>query len=226
MSRYNIFNQIHKGLRALLYDTALTLQQTWFTNAEETAIALGKVKKAVDIFDKHAEHEDRFVLPAIVKYEPALVDLFEKEHEEDHALSQGLRDLIKVYHHAIQAGVKIETGQAINRAFTSFMMFNLEHMNKEETVLSKILWRYYTDAELAALNKEIVASIPMDELVVTSTWMMRGLSVMEIRHWLKAVEKESPSTAFHQLLDMAERELAADRFRVLQESLTEGVMVA
>ena len=33
MSRFNVFNQIHKGLRAMLYDTALTLQQTHFDDA-------------------------------------------------------------------------------------------------------------------------------------------------------------------------------------------------
>ena len=36
MNRYNIFYQVHKGLRELLYNTASRLQQTDFTNAEET----------------------------------------------------------------------------------------------------------------------------------------------------------------------------------------------
>ena len=40
MSRFNIFNQIHKALRAMLYDTSLTLQQTYFGDAEEAETAL------------------------------------------------------------------------------------------------------------------------------------------------------------------------------------------
>ena len=82
--RFNIFNQIHKALRALLYDTALTLQQTYFGNPDEVETALEKLRLILDIFDKHADHEDQFVLPAIQAYEPSLVDAFEKEHVEDH----------------------------------------------------------------------------------------------------------------------------------------------
>ena len=43
--RVNIFNQIHKGLRALLYDTSILLQQTDFSNEEEmeTAVKRGRI---------------------------------------------------------------------------------------------------------------------------------------------------------------------------------------
>ena len=85
--RFNIFNQVHKALRALLYDTALTLQQTHFSNADEAEAAIAKVKAVLDVFDQHAEHEDNFVLPAIQQYEPSMVDAFEQEHVEARAAS-------------------------------------------------------------------------------------------------------------------------------------------
>ena len=226
MTRFNIFNQIHKALRAMLYDTSLALQQTYFADADEAEIALEKVKMVVDIFDKHAEHEDNSVLPAIQQYEPSLVDAFEQEHVKDHALSQRLRGLIMVYDHAIKTEVKLETGQAICQAFVEFMIFNLEHLAKEETVLNKILWRYYSDAEIMGINQSIIASIPQDEAVVTSAWMMRGLSNAEISGWLKAVEKNAPQAVFTQLFSIAEKELPHARFRKVLENLTEGTMVA
>ena len=226
MSRFNTFNQIHKALRALLYDTSLTLQQTYFGDAEEVETAFEKVRIVVDIFDKHAKHEDHFVLPAIQQYEPSLVDAFEQEHVKDHALSQKLRGLLIAYDYAIKAEVKLETGQAINAAFIEFMIFNLEHMAKEETVLNKVLWRYYSDAEIMAINQKIIASIPPEEMAVTSAWMMRGMSNMEISRWLKAVEKNAPEPVFTQLFAIAEKELPQDRYRKILENLTEGAMVA
>ncbi|HKZ67518.1 MAG TPA: hemerythrin domain-containing protein [Chitinophagaceae bacterium] len=226
MSRFNIFNQIHKALRAMLYDTSLTLQQTYFADAEEAETSLEKVRMTVDVFDEHAAHEDHFVLPAIQQYEPSLVDAFEQEHEKDHALSERIRGLIIVYHHAIKTEVKIETGEAINKAFIEFMIFNLQHMAKEETVLNKVLWRYYSDAEIMAINQRIVASIPPEETAVASAWMMRGMSNAEISGWLKAVEKNAPEAMFTQLFSIAEKELPADRFRKVLENLTEGTMVA
>ena len=36
MQRYNLFMEIHKGLRALIYHTSLALQQTCFSDSEET----------------------------------------------------------------------------------------------------------------------------------------------------------------------------------------------
>lgn len=226
MSRFNIFNQIHKGLRAMLYDTALTLQQTNFTDPEEAEVAMGKVRAAVNLFDAHAAHEDHFVLPAIQQYEPSLVDAFEQEHVEDHVLSEKLRGLLTVYSYAIKPEVKLETGQSITRAFIEFMIFNLEHMAKEESVLNKVLWRYYTDDEIRSINQRIVAAIPQQELAVSTAWMLRGLSNDEISGWLKAVEKTAPAPVFSGLFNAAEKELPNDRFRRVIENLTEGTMVA
>jgi hypothetical protein len=225
MSRFNTFNQVHKALRAMLYDTALTLQQTYFGDPEEAETALEKVRIIVDVFDQHAAHEDKFILPAVQQYEPSIVDIFEQEHDKDHALAESLRGLLIVYKYAMLAGVKIETGQAINKAFIEFMIFNLEHMAKEEIVLNKVLWRYYSDAEIMAINQRIVASIPQAELAVTSAWMIRGMSNTEISNWLKAVEKNAPAHLFAQLFAIAEKELPHDRFVKVSESLTEGAMV-
>jgi hypothetical protein len=210
----------------MLYDTALVLQQTGFAETEDAETALEKVKIVVDVFESHAAHEGKFVLPAIQRYEPSIVDLFGQEQEKERALSQGLLGLIMVYRHAIKAGVKIETGQAINRAFIEFMIFSLEHMAKEETVLNKILWRYYSDAELEAISYEVVASLSPTELELSSAWLMRGLSTTEICTWLKSVEKNAAHMLFMQLFNLAEKELPAQRFRHVQENLSEGMMVA
>lgn len=181
----------------MLYDTSLALQQTYFGDAEETETALAKVRTTVDVFDGHAGHGDHFVLPAIRHYEPSLVDAFEQEHEKDRALSERLRGLLTVYNHAIKKEVKMETGQAIDKAFMEFMIYNLEHMAKEETVLNKVLWRYYSDEEIIGINQQVVSSIAPDDMAFTSAWMMRGMSNAEISGWLKEVEKEGSRAGFH-----------------------------
>ena len=117
----------------MLYDTSLTLQQTYFAGADEAEITMKKVKQVVDIFDEHASREEHFILPAIERYEPSLADAFEQEHEKNQALTEKLRGLLMVYNHAVKTEVKIETGQAFNGAFIEFMIFNLEHMSKEVT---------------------------------------------------------------------------------------------
>ncbi len=224
--RFNIFNQIHKALRALLYDTALTVQQTNFANAEEAEIALEKIKAVLGIFDKHAAHEDSFILPAIQQYEPSLVDCFEQEHAEDHQLAENLRTMIAGFAKNETVESKLFTGHTILHSFIAFMSFNLDHMAKEETVLNERLWRFYSDAELRKLNRQIVASIEPAEMAFTAGWMMKGLNNAEITGWLKSVQKDAPEAVFSALFTIAEKELPYERFRKILEDLTEGAMVA
>ena len=63
MHRYNIFYLVHKGLRQMLYQTASQLQQTDFTNADETAVLQQQITEVLDLFDEHAGIEDHFIIP-------------------------------------------------------------------------------------------------------------------------------------------------------------------
>ena len=71
--RYNVFNQIHKGLRGMLYDTAIRLQQTDFSRLEASTI-VDQLEQVLIFFDEHAENEDQFILPHIRKHNAQLID--------------------------------------------------------------------------------------------------------------------------------------------------------
>ncbi|GAB2831900.1 hemerythrin domain-containing protein [Ferruginibacter profundus] len=226
MTRYNIFGQVHKGLRAMLYETALCLQQTDFNNTEAADTSLAQLAQTVDLFDKHAHTEDTMVFTAIEHTEPALVNAFEKEHEEDHALGQRLRGLLTAFEHTVSSDDKIITGDAITQSFIEFMIFNLKHMAKEEDIINKALWKNYTDIELHGITQKIVASIPPPQMAKFSRWMMRGLNNNEITTWLKEVKNNAPDFVFQSLMQTAGQELDASRWQQVQETITEGAMLA
>ena len=226
MKRYNIFNQIHKGLRALLYETIIKLQQTDFTDAEDADEAVQQVKIILDLFDEHAHTEDTFILPAIVEYEPSVVDVFAHEHVKDLALSNKLNGLLQAFSLTISPDAKREIGTAISNAVFEFMLFNLEHMKKEEDVLNKLLWRYYTDEVLHGITMNIIANVPADKMPLYNKWMMRGLSNTEIIGWLKQVKNNAPEFVFNSYVDLAVNELSEYRWQKVQEQLTEGAMLA
>jgi hypothetical protein len=224
--RYNIFNQIHKALRALLYDTAAMIQQTDFADAAEAEQALTRLQQVIAAFEVHAFVEDNFILPAVQKPEPALKTLFNQEHDEDHALAQRLAIMIKAFSHTVSATEKTKAGMAIQIAFTEFVVFNLEHMAREEDVLNAALWRHYNDAQLMNLNKIIIGNVPPEALSLASRWMIKSLNNPEIITWLKQVRSTAPEPAFRGLFNMAASELAPARWQLIQEVLMEGVMVA
>ena len=226
MNRYDIFNNIHKALRAMLYETALCLQQTDFNNEDETDTSLTQLNTVIDLFDKHAHTEDSIVFEAIKNKEPLLVHIFEKEHEEDHSLGERLHGLLTVFAQAISTGDKMAIGATIKQYFIDFIIFNLRHMAKEEDIINKALWKYYSDIELHTITQQIVAGIEPATMAQYSRWMMRGLSNNEITAWLKEIKNNAPDFIFQLHMQMAAQELTAHRWQLVQESITEGAMIA
>jgi hemerythrin-like domain-containing protein len=226
MQRYNIFFPIHKGLRSMLYETAILLQQTNFSNAEEAPEAIEQVKAVVELFESHAHKEDTYVFPAIASWEPSVVAAFEQEHLEDHELGESLQKWLTAFDYAVAPSAKQTIGEELTKAYIQFMVFNLRHMAKEEQVISPILWRYYSDNELHDITLKIMKAVPPQEMAAFSRWMVKGLNNAELLYWLRGVKNTAPQPAFHALLAVAEKELHPHRWSFLQESLTEGAMVA
>jgi hemerythrin-like domain-containing protein len=217
--RYNIFYQIHKGLRALLYDTQLLLQRTDYTAADELAMAVERIELVVDLFEDHAYHEDNMILPAIQEFEPSVVDLFEQEHVQDHQLAKDLEHCVQALQLA-STSVKPGMGSLLDKTFLDFTIFNLQHMAKEEDVLNKLLWRYYKDEEIKAIHQQILLSLNQQMTVEGSRWMMRGLNNADILNWLRQVEKSAPHEVFLQLMNLAKNELPVERFEKLTEAVS------
>jgi len=211
--RYNTFYQVHKALRAMLYETATELQRTDFNNEEEVNSVMINITAVVDVFDKHAHNEDRFVFSAVEQYEPSVVDSFEQEHVRDHELSTQLRTLINIYRSLSSDEEKIQLGSALRKAFVDFLAFNLVHMAKEEDIINNLLWRYYSDEEIRAIERQIIASQTPESTAVVWRWMLRGLSNGEIINWLRTIEKNAPQVVFKNLYLIAENELPGHRFR-------------
>ena len=226
MERYNSFNLIHKGLRASLYQTALQLQQTDFTNGEATDEAINKVREIVMLFEGHAHKEDCYILPAIEEFEPSVVASFEAEHVEDERLGNQLQACVNKLSSATEFLEKIIAGRELNEAFVSFTVFNLQHMAREEDILNKILWRYYSDDEIMAIGRKIAASVEPWIQDFYATWMLRGVNDIEATEWIKTIERGMPEIVFQTLLQKAEKEWSKERFMSITRRLTEGVMVA
>lgn len=226
MQRYNIFFPVHKGLRALLFHSAQLLQTTDFTDAEEASVAIERVETVVSLFESHAHKEDNHVFAAIAAYEPSVVDAFEQEHAEDHALGESLQNWLTAYGYAQAASAKKTIGEELTKAFIAFTVFNLRHMAKEEQVINPLLWRYYSDEELHGITQQIIQSIPPQEMAFFSRWMVRGVNNAELLYWLNGVKATAPQPAFEGLLSVAESELHPERWSVVQDALLDGAMVA
>ena len=217
--RYNPFTQIHKGLRALLYDTALALQHNDFNNERTTALVADQVQKVLWLFEGHAHTEDSMVFPLIAQHAPGLVADFEAQHEKDHALGQAVQDKLEALAQCQDTVSREMAGTALQQAFECFVAFNLEHMVMEETLVAPIIWQHYSDEALHALTGEIVRSLPADKNEQYTNWMILGLNDVELIQWLTGVRQTAPSFVFDSLCTTAQQLLKESRWQKLQQGL-------
>lgn len=225
MDRYNIFNQVHKGLRAFLYETGMQVQQTDFTREEEAARAQESIGEALYYFNQHILHLERFIFPYVMAYHPHLIANFKQQYQTNTVQAQKLRGAMNAYCHAVGAAEKAAAGKLILKAFTSFLVTHLDCMMREDNLLNSLLWRYYNDAELMALEKEIVGKLPARDLAMLSKWVIRGMNNAEIIGWLRAIEKTCITSIFSSFFSSAEKELSDWRWQWIQEALAEGASI-
>ena len=226
MQRYNMFNLIHKALCQMMYSTALSIQQTSFEDIYEAEETLEKLETVLHVFEKHAHHEDESVLPAVEKFDAVIAAELKKEHVTDVSLGNKLKNLINIYRYCNFTEERINCGSAISKAFIDFMIFNLEHIGKEEILLNHILWKNYTDEELIDINRQIVVSLPSGESLFTSKWMIVSISNIEAIAWLSAIKTTTPEFVLHSILKEAESNLPAHRFETIREAVMQTAMVA
>ena len=220
--RYNIFFRVHQGLRSLLFETALQLQRTDFSYPAEATGTLELLSEVLILFDRHAQTEDELLFPMLQPFEPSVQDAFEKEHQKDSMLASLLAESMKLYAGADTNAERLEVGRTIRFAFEHFLLFNLEHMSREESVLNPLLWKYYEDEELYRLTARIVAETPPEYQPLFNQWMLRGLNDAEILSWIRQVEPVAPAPAFDGLLQLAASQLPASRYRKLLEGIKDA----
>ena len=223
MQRYDIFESIHKGLKALLYNTALLLQQTDFSNGETEDDLIERVKETIQLFEEHLETESKYILQVIFDFEPGIADQFLQNQRQFVLLCSKLKDALGTYQS--DQVEKTIAGKCLAACYADFMIFQLQVMAREEDVLSKILWRYFSDKHIIQLQKEILQHDCKHSTKLTQ-WMLRGINDSEAIVWLKSVEETASQEKFQALFIAAEKELPERRYKRILSSLSEGVMLA
>ena len=115
-------------------------------------------------------------------------------------------------------------GSAIRVAFTEFLVFNLQHMAKEEDIINKILWRYYSDDEIKAVGAQISQNTPPWMQDFYFKWMLRGISNNEVTGWIQNIKKGQPPIVVQTILQKAQQELPKKRYQKIEQCLKDAVV--
>lgn len=226
MNRFNFFHRIHKRLKALLHETSTLLQRTDFAAGGEVKKAVRQVQFLIARFHRYQDAGEIYLLPVVMAYEPGVADALEQEHGKACRLARKLEALLANFKTASLLEAQIVLGEEIVLVFQQFNRFLNHHMVKEEQLVNRLLWRYYTDAELQKLAWKMVNSLGAVPVRPCGKVTVRSLASNEVVCWLKEGKITAPEVAFTSLLKNADGEVQGSHRNVLQGLLAAGPLLA
>jgi hypothetical protein len=216
--RLDLYAGIHKALRLLMTRTLVAVGSTDPADGAEVAAVLQKVGGLLDLCELHLHDENAFVHPALERALPGSSARVAGEHLHHEESIADLRDLAAMVAHSADAS-RAAVLQRLYHALALFVADNLQHMHVEETAHNAVLWAHYGDAELAAIEQAIVASIPPDAMAAALHAFFPALNAPERAGMLAGMRAGMPAEAFTGVLGIAERTLSAPDFAKLQRDL-------
>lgn len=194
-SRYNIYEVIHKALRARLSRTLIAIGQI---DADDDACVrevVGDVRTTLAIMHGHLESENAFVHAAMEARAPGSTRRIAEEHVHH-------EDDIRLIDDACAAlldAAPAERAARANRLYVLFDVFlqeNLVHMRYEEDHHNAVLWASYTDEEILGIEHAIVAAIPPEKKALLLHSMVPSVPTRERALLLGGLRASVPPEVF------------------------------
>lgn len=205
--RLDLYSGIHKALRAALTDALITLGRCDPRDEADLSAAAASLRELLHFCEQHVAHEDRFMHPALHARAPGVSDHAADDHhghlEHIAMLRAELDGLL-----ATPAAGRDAAALALYRRLSLFVAENFEHMLIEETRHNTALWAHYSDAELAALHDELLASIPPQEMMATLRWLVPYMAHGERCALLGEMRAHAPAPAFEAALSVVRPHLS------------------
>jgi hypothetical protein len=115
-----------------------------------------------------------------------------------------------------------EEGEEFYLAFSEFHGVYLEHTAEEERVTQPLLWKYFTDEELASHRGKIMARNPPQTLLTWFRFVLPSQSHRERVGLLSGFKKMAPAAFFNEGMQVINGVLEPNEFKELDNSLISG----
>jgi len=217
-ARPDLYLFVHKGLRAFLSDTLHRCGRMDPSDDGDVSETLAQVRGLVEICHGHLRKEEDYMHPALEARRPGAA----RRTMDDHAGHLRAFEDIEAGVRAVEQAHGAARGAAARQLYRHFALFvaeNFEHMHVEETANNEILWATYTDAELLALQKQIIGSIPPAEMQAVLRWMIPAMAPAERAQMLGGIKQNAPGEVFTRILAGLKPHLAEHDWTKLMAAL-------
>jgi hypothetical protein len=215
---YDMYRNIHKGLRAELFGVTAQAGSTDPGDADARAAVATRWSTAVALLVEHAEHEDEFVQPAIERHAPQLGVVVLRDHEVLEAQMAQLEVLADRAATASGPAARF-LGHQLYLGLASFTAAYLEHQAFEELEVDVELSKALGPEALMAIDQAIVASIPPDRMATGLGIMLPAMNADDRAELLGGAQQGAPAEVFAGMLALARGALAPADYEQLATRL-------
>lgn len=209
--RYDLYGGVHKGLRMAGCQLLCRLGSVDHENAAESAAALAQLRAYLLLAAGHVMHEDTNI-HTVLRERGASTATVDDQHDDHRTAFAELEALAATLETAAPAR-KPAAGRKLYLAVAAYLAEDLAHMHEEETQTAPQLWTLFTDADLAAVEMRIIASMPPEKNMAFMRIMIPAMNPAERAGLLGAMRKGAPPEVFDAVMDTVIRpSLPAEAF--------------
>lgn len=221
MQRYKPYDAPHKGLRNGISQMSLLAGRTDYSNPAEIAQLHELGTRLFAILTTHAEDENNVTLAHLETRCPGCSQHDFDDHQKIHDAQLDLEKRLDALFAGASEGKNMhEAGAEFYLAFSEFHGAYLAHTAEEERVTQLLLWRYFTDEELAAHRGEIMARNPPETLLTWFEFVIPAQSFAERIGLLAGFKKMAPAPFFTEGMAVIQKVLPSLEFQRLEETLS------
>jgi hypothetical protein len=220
MKRMKSYDVPHKGLRNALSQMQFLAGKTDYTNQDEVEQLYKLGEDLFKILTIHATDENEVTLAELEKRCPGCSKHDIDDHEQIHLAQDKLEKLLADIYTKSKAGQEAtEEGEEFYLAFSEFHGTYLEHTAEEERVTQPLLWRYFTDEELASHRGKIMAKNPPQTLLIWFRFVIPSQTHKQRLSLLTGFKKMAPAPFFAEGMQVIKQVLATKEFDELYKAL-------
>ena len=217
-ARHSTYRATHKAIRHLLFSASTQVGVTDFADGGVTAKTLETIDALIFVLWEHRSREDASIHPPLESRAPGVTARFAEDHEEDEALSAELEQLIAQIRSAI-GDQRVALGIRLHERLNAYIGIYLGHLYREETELQQALWDNFTEEELLAMSRELVATIPPDRRGYLLKVMCSSCGPDDIAPILGGIKANAPPEIAQLALKLAEENLPSSIWAKVQSRI-------
>lgn len=218
--RYNLYTNIHKGLRRAQTQLLARLGAANALDEAEVAKLLADMRLMNTMGRRHLEHENIHIHEPLEERIRGASDRLADDHEHHERDFDELDGMIAATE-AEKAERRAPMLRALYLRYTQFLAEDFAHMLEEETETLALLHRLFTDAELQAIEEKIVASVKPELMMDYLRIMVPAMNPAERAAMVGGMRQAMPVEIFKAVVEAGIRPaLAPAEWRSLEKALS------